>query len=58
MTTFATNKPGYGAVVTLRPGIAWRIETAWEPGESPRFGERSDLRVVTAGAGPDRPSPA
>jgi broad specificity phosphatase PhoE len=41
------DKPGHGAVITLRPGSTWREETVWEPGESPRFGERSDLRVLT-----------
>lgn len=47
------DKPGLGAVVTLRPGPAWKEETTWEPGESPRFGERSDLRVLsTTNSGP------
>jgi broad specificity phosphatase PhoE len=40
-------KAGHGAVLTLRPGTTWVEETVWEPGESPRFGERSDLRVLT-----------
>ena len=39
-------KPGHGTVVTLRPGPAWRVETVWEPGESPRFGEKRGLRVL------------
>lgn len=45
--------PEHGAVVTLRPGTTWTEETSWTPSQSPRFGERSDLRVVT-----DGPSPA
>ncbi len=48
--------PGHGAVVTLRPGNTWREETTWSPGESPRFGERSDLRVLAGADG--QPSPA
>lgn len=51
------SRPAHGAVVTLRPGPAWREETTWEPGDTPRFGEKSDLRLVTAGQ-PDRPTPA
>jgi broad specificity phosphatase PhoE len=46
-------KPGHGAVVTLRPGTAWKIETVWEPGESPRFGEKSGLRVLSQTDDPD-----
>ena len=49
--------PGHGAVLTLRPGITWREETIWEPGESPRFGEKSELRVVTNDE-PTQPTPA
>jgi probable phosphoglycerate mutase len=45
-------RPGPGAVVTLRPGSTWKQETVWEPGESPRFGEKSDLRVVDPGDHP------
>lgn len=41
-------KLGHGAVVTLRPGPSWKEETVWEPSESPRFGEKSDLRVLSA----------
>ena len=37
---------GHGAVVSMRPGATWTVEAIWEPGESPRFGERSDLRLV------------
>ena len=45
-------KPGHGAVVTLRPGVVWREETVWEPGESPTAGEKPGLRVLThPGAG-------
>lgn len=51
-------RPANGAVITLRPGQTWREETAWEPGDTPRFGERSDLRVVTTVGSPDRPTPA
>lgn len=50
-------RPVSGAVLTLRPGPAWRLETAWEPSDRPRFGEKSDLRLVNAGQS-DRPSPA
>lgn len=45
-------KPPNGSVTTLRPGNTWREETVWEPSQSPRFGEKSDLRVVTPGDGP------
>lgn len=48
--------PGHGAVVTLRPGITWGEETTWSPAESPRFGERSDLRMLAGVDG--SPSPA
>jgi broad specificity phosphatase PhoE len=47
------DKPGHGAVVTLRPGTAWRMETVWEPGESPRFGEKSGLRVIDPSSEPE-----
>jgi hypothetical protein len=40
------DKPGHGAVVTMRPGTAWRLETVWEPGESPRSEDKSGLRVL------------
>jgi ribonuclease H / adenosylcobalamin/alpha-ribazole phosphatase len=49
--------PGHGTVVTLRPGAAWHEEAVWGPAESPRFGERSDLRVVNVADEPN-PSPA
>lgn len=50
-------RPSHGAVITLRPGQTWREETSWEPGDTPRFGEKSELRVVTSGS-PQGPSPA
>ena len=52
------DKPGHGAVVTLRPGTVWRLETLWEPGESPRFGEKSGLRVLHSAQGPEDPTSA
>ena len=51
-------KPGHGAVVTLRPGSTWTEETVWEPGQSPRFGEKSDLRVVPREPDPTQPTSA
>ena len=51
-------KPGNGAVVTLRPGSTWKEETVWEPGQSPRFGEKSDLRVVPREPDPTQPTSA
>ena len=53
LTGLHDDKPGHGAVVTLRPGTVWRLETVWEPGESPRFGERSGLRVLHPALGPE-----
>jgi broad specificity phosphatase PhoE len=58
ITTLHDDKPSNGSVVTLRPGTTWKEETIWEPGESPRFGERSDLRVVTSAGGPTAPTSA
>lgn len=52
------NRPGHGAVVTLRPGVSWTEETVWEPGDSPRFGEKSDLRVVAGSEPPQSPTSA
>jgi broad specificity phosphatase PhoE len=52
-----SEKIGHGAVVTLRPGSTWREETTWEPGESPRFGEKSGLRVLET-EDPAPPTPA
>lgn len=50
--------PGHGTVVTLRPGTTWREETTWSPGESPGFGEKSDLRVLAGAESEPQPSPA
>lgn len=50
------DRPTNGAVITLRPGPSWREETMWEPGDTPRFGERSDLRVVTTSGAPSDPA--
>lgn len=58
MAGLHSGKPGNGAVVTLRPGHAWKEETLWEPGESPRFGEKGDLRVVPPDPDPPRPTSA
>lgn len=51
-------KPGNGSVVTLRPGVSWVEETVWQPGDSPRFGEKSDLRVVATFEPPPSPTSA
>lgn len=51
------DRPSHGSVTTLRPGQTWLEETSWEPGDTPRFGERSGLRVVTSGS-PQGPTPA
>ncbi|MGH8871812.1 MAG: histidine phosphatase family protein [Acidimicrobiia bacterium] len=58
LTKFHQDRPGHGAVVTLRPGTAWRLETVWEPGESPRFGEKSDLRLLDPATNPEGPTSA
>lgn len=50
--------PTAGTVISLRPGPSWHEETSWQPGDSPRFGERSDLRVVTGSGDRNRPTPA
>lgn len=50
-------RPSHGSVITLRPGQTWHEETSWEPADFPRFGEKSELRVVTSGS-PQGPSPA
>lgn len=52
------DKPGHGSVVTLRPGVTWVEETVWTPGDTPRFGEKSDLRVVTPSEPPPSPTSA
>ncbi len=51
-------KPGLGTVVTLRPGPTWREETVWEPGQSPRFGEKPDLRILAPSDGGSSPTSA
>lgn len=50
--------PTAGSVISFRPSPAWREETSWRPGDSPRFGERSDLRVVSGSGDLDGPAPA
>jgi broad specificity phosphatase PhoE len=57
LSDFHNGMPSHGAVLTLRPGVTWLEETVWEPGESPRFGEKSNLRVVT-GDETNQPTPA
>jgi probable phosphoglycerate mutase len=44
------DRPGHGAVITLRPGAAWIEETIWSPGETAGQGTRSGLRLVGVGA--------
>lgn len=51
-------KPGHGAVVTLRPGTTWTEETAWSPGDTPGFGEKADLRAVTSSNPSEDPTSA
>jgi broad specificity phosphatase PhoE len=58
LATFQDEKPPNGGVVTLRPGTTWREETSWGPGDTPRFGERTGLRMVTSAGSPEGPSPA
>lgn len=53
LSSLQEDKPGRAAVVTLRPGTAWKVESVWEQGEALRYGERSDLRVVQSGVGPE-----
>lgn len=53
-----TEQPGLGAVITLRPGPSWSEETTWEPGKSPRFGEKAGLRVLEPAEGPTPPTSA
>lgn len=50
--------PAHGAVVTLRPGNTWLEETVWGPADTPRFGEKSGLRVVGAAPLGDGPTSA
>ena len=58
LSSFHDDRPGDGTVISLRPGPAWREETTWEPGDTPRFGERSELRVVSGVGPPQGPTPA
>ncbi len=58
LSKLQTDKPSHAAVVTLRPGTTWREETTWEPGESPRFGEKEGLRVLEPVEGPTPPTSA
>lgn len=56
LTGLHHDKPSHGAVITLRPGPAWKVEAVWEPASAAGRGQRSDLRVVPA---PSRePDPA
>ena len=52
------DKPSDATVVTLRPGVTWVEETVWKPGDSPDFGNRSDLRVVATTSSPEPPTSA
>ena len=52
LDAFHTDKPEHGEVVTLRPGATWLEETVWEPGMSPRFGEKPNLHAVATTDGP------
>ena len=53
------DKPGHGAVITLRPGATWVEQTMWAPGDTPGFGEHADLRAVRSDSSqPDPPTPA
>lgn len=58
LATLHTGKPRNGSVITLRPGVSWAEETVWEPGDSPGFGEKSDLRVVSSPEPPPAPTSA
>lgn len=52
------DKPSSATVLTLRPGVTWVEETVWKPGDSPDFGNRSDLRVVATTSSPEPPTSA
>lgn len=52
------DKPGTGAVVTLRPGASWVEETIWEPGDRQGLGDKSDLRLVPSSEPPSTPTSA
>ena len=58
LTDLHTDQPALGAVITLRPGASWTEETTWEPGKSPRFGEKTGLRVLEPAEGPTPPTSA
>ena len=58
LSSLHEDKPVHGAVITLRPGTSWQEETVWEPGESPRFGDRSGLRVLASVDGGPAPTSA
>lgn len=58
LTSLHDEPPANGTVVTLRPGPTWIEETTWGPTDTPRFGEKGDLRVVTASPGGDSPTSA
>jgi len=58
LSTLHDDPPANGAVISLRPGPTWQEETSWQPGDTPRFGERSDLRVVTTVGPPEGPTTA
>jgi broad specificity phosphatase PhoE len=52
------DKPGHGAVVSLRPGPTWVEETVWTPGDTPGFGEKADLRAVAPSGDEEGPTSA
>ncbi len=58
LSSLHVDAPGFGAVVTLRPGTTWREETVWEPGASTQFGQKADLRAVPSTLGPTDPASA
>lgn len=58
LSSLHEDRPSNGSVITLRPGPAWREETSWEPGDTPRFGEKGALRVVTTSGAPEGPTSA
>ena len=58
LSSLHDDKPVHGAVITLRPGTSWREETVWEPGKSPRFGDKPGLRVLANVDGGPAPTSA
>lgn len=52
------DKPTHGAVVTLRPGASWHVETTWSPGDTPGFGDKAELRAVNSDFEPPEPTSA